>query len=124
MPKLLQQTPPFIIPMATKLTHVKDIPYFVTNKFVQTLYRDRYQLAQVERLVERSYKEYLINECETQRGYKKQLQMNAKRILESDARERALKKAAEFELSRCTEFEDLFPPQKMHAYQHKRGRGY
>ena len=36
-----QEQDPFVNPLNTKLTSVKDIPYFVDNKFLRTLYRDR-----------------------------------------------------------------------------------
>jgi hypothetical protein len=95
--------------MKTKLTKVKDIPYFVTQKFLGTYGRDRYQLGQVERMVEKSYKNYLINECNNQQIYKKSLLQQAKsrKVAEAD-RERQLKKANEFELSRCIELQELF----------------
>lgn len=64
---------PFVNLLHTKLTKVKDIPYFVDNKFLRTLYRDRYQLAQVERMVEGAYENYLVDECNIQRRYKKNL---------------------------------------------------
>jgi Domain of unknown function (DUF1977) len=86
-----------------------------------TYYRDRYQLAQVERMVENSYQQYLVDECLSQKRYKKQLQYVAQRMPESDARERSMKKANEFELSRCTELEDLFP---VRTQQTKRSRAY
>lgn len=117
----LTQTPPYTHPLTTKLTSVKDIPYFVTPKFMTTYYRDRYQLAQVERMVENSYQQYLVDECYSQKRYKKQLQLVAQKMPESDARERSMKKANEFELSRCTELEDLFP---VRTQKTKRSRGY
>lgn len=96
--------------MKTKITAVKEIPYFVTNKFLNTYARDRYQLGQVERMVEHSYKNYLINECKNQKSYKLSLQQQAKNtkgLTEAD-KERQMKKANDFELSRCTELNDLF----------------
>ena len=96
--------------MKTKLTKVKDIPYYVTNRFMSTYARDRYQLGQVERMVEQSYKTYLVNECKNQKSYKASLQHQAKTrkgLTETD-RERQLKKANEFELSRCIELDELF----------------
>lgn len=113
----LVQTAPYTHPLTTKITTVKDIPYFVTPKFMRTYYRDRYQLAQVERLVETTYQQYLVNECGSQRKYKQQLETAAKRMPDSGPREKSLKKAAEFELSRCEELEDLFPvKQKYRSY--------
>ena len=89
---------------------MKDIPYYVTNNFLRTYARDRYQLGQVERMVEKSYKTYLVNECNNQKSYKLQLQNQAKtrKGLTSEDRERQLKKAEQFELSRCIELNELF----------------
>ena len=96
--------------MKTKLTTVKEIPYFVTNNFLRTYARDRYQLGQVERMVEKSYKTYLSNECNNQKNYKLQLQNQARtrKGLTQEDRERQLKKAEQFELSRCIELDELF----------------
>jgi hypothetical protein len=52
--------------LQTKLTGVKDIPYFVSHKFLKTYARDRYQLSQVERMVEGAYENYLVKECTNQ----------------------------------------------------------
>jgi len=61
-------------------------------------------------MVEKSYKTYLVNECSNQKVYKKSLEkqaMNRKGMTEAD-RQRHLRKAQEFELSRCIEFQELF----------------
>lgn len=106
----LTQTTPYINPLNTRLTTVKDIPYFVTDKFMRTYHRDRYQLAQVERLVERTYNQYLDNECNEQKKHKRQLQKAARKLSDSDPKkERQLRKADAYELSRCDELQDLFP---------------
>lgn len=97
---------PFTNPLATKLTGVKDIPYYVTDKFLRTYYRDRYQLSQVERMVERAYEEYIVEECTSQKKYKAQLNQEA-RTNREDAR--LQQRAQNFELSRCLELEELFP---------------
>ena len=106
----LTQNPPFINPQKTRLTTVKDIPFFVTNKFLRTYARDRYQLVQVERMVERSYEKYLTSECKNQRKYKQTLEQNAayRKGLSDMERERELKKARQFQLTRCEEWDDLF----------------
>jgi hypothetical protein len=111
-------------PLTTKLTAVKDIPYYVSDQFLRTVARDRYQLSQVERMVENSYRTYLQAECKAQRSYKKRLetlggtatittQQKKKKDGSSNKNdaERAniAKKAASFELTRCIELEDLFP---------------
>ena len=62
-------------------------------------------------MVEKSYENYLTAECKNQRTYKSQLERNAqhRKGLTTDDRKRQLKKAAEFELTRCTELNGLFP---------------
>jgi Domain of unknown function (DUF1977) len=105
----LQQKVPFVNPMATRLVKVKDIPYFVTDKYVRSLQRDRYTLGQVERMVQAAYENYLINECRQQARYKRRLQIDAEREKEEEERNRKSKMAADFELSRCIELDDLFP---------------
>jgi len=109
---VLKNKPPFTNPLATRLTQVKDIPYFVSDKFLRTYYRDRYQLAQVERMVERAYEHYLVQECSSQEQYKKKLQTAAKGENDPQEQARKLKLAEEFELSRCSELVDLFPRRK------------
>ena len=82
----------------------------MTDKFLRTYGRDRYQLSQVERMVEKSYKTYLVNECNNQKIYKKSLQKQAldrNGMTEAD-RQRMLRKAQEFDLSRCIELNELF----------------
>jgi len=101
---------PFVNPLHTKLSSVKDIPYFVTDQFVRTIGRDRYQLSQVERMVEQSYKSYLVDECKNQKDYKKKLEALAmKRTISEQERNNLMRKANNFELVRCVELEDLFP---------------
>ena len=92
---------------------MKDIPYFVDNKFLRTLYRDRYQLAQVERMVEGAYENYLVDECNTQRRYKKSLLAEAKNKVTEEEIELARMTAEKFQLSRCVELNDLFPLRNM-----------
>ena len=96
-------------PMHTKLTNVKDIPYFVDNKFLRTLYRDRYQLAQVERMVQTAYENYLVDECNAQRKYKKTLLADANNKETEEEIQYAKRIANKFELTRCVELNDLFP---------------
>jgi len=88
---------------------VKDIPYYVTTSFLKRYERDRYVLAQVERLVENSYENYLIKECSSQKIFKGQLEKKARRMKDERDRLQALDKVRDFELSRCTELYDLFP---------------
>mmetsp|Transcript_10205 Transcript_10205/g.10915 ORF Transcript_10205/g.10915 Transcript_10205/m.10915 type:complete len:457 (-) Transcript_10205:41-1411(-) len=99
----------FVNPLNTKLTKVKDIPYFVDNNFLRTLYRDRYQLAQVERMVEGAYENYLVDECNIQRRYKKKLLAEAEKKPTEEEIEISRKTAGQFHLSRCVELNDLFP---------------
>lgn len=101
-----QHKQPFTNPLTTKLTGVKDIPYYVNDKFLRTYYRDRYQLSQVERMVENAYQEYLVEECTSQQKYKTQLDKEAK-THRDDARMQ--QRAQNFELTRCQELDELFP---------------
>lgn len=101
---------PFVNPLHTKFSTVKDIPYFVTDQFVRTIGRDRYQLSQVERMVEESYKRYLSDECKNQKDYKKKLETLAmKRTIPEQERNSLMRKANNFDLTRCIELEELFP---------------
>ena len=107
---LPQHAPPYKNPMKTRLTKVTEIPFFVTDKFIRTYARDPYQLRQVESMVEKSYKKYLEKECNSQKGYKQQLErlaMNTNGLTEAD-RQKRLRKAQEFELKRCIELRELF----------------
>jgi hypothetical protein len=85
---------------------------------MRSYYRDRYQLAQVERMVERSYHQYLAQECRTQRAYKKQLERDAQKSPPQE-REKNLEKAKAFELGRCIELQDLFPQQNPPEYKRR-----
>lgn len=105
----LSSQEPFVNPLHTKLTKVKDIPYFVDNKFLRTLYRDRYQLAQVERMVEGAYENYLVDECNIQRRYKRKLLAEAGREPTQEEIALAKKTAEQFHLTRCVELNNLFP---------------
>lgn len=106
----LTHSPPFTNPLKTRITTVKEIPYFVTDKFMRTYARDRFQLSRVEQMVEQNYKEYLGSECKNQQRYKASLQREAARHSgqTEEERVRRLRKADEFELSRCIELDDLF----------------
>jgi hypothetical protein len=60
-------------------------------------------------MVERAYENYLVNECKTQTKYKQRLVARAQKESTAEEKNRRLKMAEEFELSRCEEFKDLFP---------------
>ena len=107
--RLLQPKDPFLHNLETSLTTVKNIPYYVDKKFLRTYYRDRYQLAQVERMVESAYEKYLTGECNSQKKYKRTLLQEAERKPTKEEQEKAMKIALDFELSRCVELNDLFP---------------
>lgn len=109
---LPQNKKPFTNQLSTRLTTVKDIPYYVSDRFLHTYNRNRYQLGQVEAMVERAYESYLVDECKSQFNYKLKLEATAKQIPNKDEREQKLQHANNFELSRCTELEDLFPKRK------------
>lgn len=112
--------PPFTNPMSTRLTKVKEIPYFVTEKFLRIFTRDRYQLSQVEHLVERAYENYLVRECKEQKEYKKRLLTRAEKENIEEEKQRLLKLANEFELSRCEELMDLFPSKQKSQQQRRK----
>lgn len=105
----LSSKDPFNNPLFTKLTKVKDIPYFVDANFLRTHNRDRYNLAQVERMVERAYENYLVEECNGQRRYKKSSLVEAQKKPTQQEIDLARKTAEKFELTRCVELNDLFP---------------
>ena len=88
---------------------MKDIPYYVTDKFMRTYYRDRYQLGQVERMVERAYRDYLVDECSKQTDYKSLLMRRARKEKDASKQKDLERRASEFDLTRCTELDDLFP---------------
>jgi hypothetical protein len=118
-------------PLYTKLVKVKDIPYYVDSKFLRTLNRDRYQLAQVERMVENAYENYLVEECNVQRKTKKMLLAEIEKKQKQPQKktdgtttagggdgivneveeelEKAKVNAQQYELTRCVELNDLFP---------------
>lgn len=106
--------------MSTRLTKVKEIPYFVTEKFLRIFTRDRYQLSQVEHLVERAYENYLVRECKEQKEYKKRLLTKAEKENIEEEKQRLLKLANEFELSRCEELMDLFPSKQKSQQQRRK----
>lgn len=108
----LSKEPPFTNERYTSLTRVKDIPYFVNDKFTRMFGRDRYQLAQVERMVERSYEKYLKSECKAQKRYQDKLFNKAKydTSVPEDQKDSILEEANTFKLSRCIELDELFPP--------------
>jgi hypothetical protein len=77
---------------------------------MRTYHRDRYQLAQVERMVQDAYENYLVGECNKQKSYRRSLVTEAKKRTNVEERERALRQANEFVLTRCDEHTDLFQP--------------
>lgn len=99
-------------PLTTKLTSVKDIQYFVTNQFLRTYHRDRYQLAQVERMVEQSFESFLVDQCKKQKTYKDRLYKSAQQEKDSTEKAKKHKLAEEYVLGRCIELEELFPSRK------------
>jgi Domain of unknown function (DUF1977) len=104
----------------TQLTAVKEIPYFVSDQFMRTYYRDRYQLAQVERMVEKAYEKYLLDECNSQQDYKRRLDRAARTEKDPEVAARKLKAAAEYRTGRCIELDDLFPRNPARLEEKKR----
>ena len=59
--------------------------------------------------METSYKKYLVDECGNQKVYKNKLERQGMdRRLSDVERQKQLRKAQEFELSRCIELGELF----------------
>ena len=133
-----QNKTPFTNKLNTKLTSVKDIPYFVSDSFLRTFYRDRYQLSQVERMVESAYENYLYKECQIQSKYKSTLQQKAMALAQQqektartttttttsatvtdEERNRAERLANEFVLTRCLELDEFFPNRRKKQKQKK-----
>lgn len=111
----IQNKPQFNNRLVTKLTSVKDIPYFVSDKFLRTYHRDRYQLSQVERMVENAYEQYLYRECQNQLQHRKTLYRKAKILKDYREKEKTRKLADEYVASRCDELDDLFPNRRKKA---------
>lgn len=63
-------------------------------------------MAQVERMVERAYEEYLVEECTSQHKIKDQYRKEARK---HPGDVRLQNRAKQFELSRCQELDELFP---------------
>ena len=118
----LQHNAKFRNPMTTKLSKVKEIPYFVSDQFKRKYGKNPYQLGQVERMVEHAYEDYLVTECRTQTQFKINLEKEARRLRDPAAQEQQMRKAAEFDLSRCTELDDLFPHRRKQKYSQQRYR--
>lgn len=108
----LQNKKPFSNRLSTRLTTVKDIPYYVSDRFLHTYNRNRYQLGQVEAMVERAYEQYLVDECKNQVNYKRKLESEAQKVVDANERMQQFERASKLELSRCSELEDLFPRRK------------
>ena len=106
----LTQKHPFNHKLATKTRGVvKDIPFFVEDNFLRSVNRDPYKLAQVEKMMYKSYETYLINECRQQKKYKKQLEQEALNHRGSkEAKQDLVNKARDYQTHRCQEHEDLY----------------
>lgn len=95
--------------MHTKLTKVQEIPYFVDNKVMRAINRDRSQLIKIERMVETSYENYLVDQCNAQRRYKKKMLAEADAKSTPEEIQSAKASAEKIALSRCVELNELFP---------------
>lgn len=105
----LSRKPPFVNPLYTKLSKVKDIPYFVNGQFLRTYHHDRFQLGRVEKLVQDAYENFLVRECTSQRNYRDRLRKLAYKEPNAALRQQKLTAAKEFSLNRCDELSELFP---------------
>lgn len=79
---------------------------------MKTIYRNRYKIAQVERMVQSAYEGYLVEECRSQEKYKSTLLAEANKKESPDEMKAARKAAQQFQLSRCDELSDLYPHRK------------
>lgn len=107
----LTKETPFLNARYTNLVKVRDIPYFVTDKFMRVYGRDKYQLSQVERMVERSYEQYLTGECRAEKKQRDKMVHNARYNsgVSEGEREAVLAEAQKMKLARCLELDQLFP---------------
>jgi hypothetical protein len=71
-------------------------------------------------MVEKAYEQYLVNECKSQRSYQSRLVKAAQKEINEQEAARQLKAAEAFELSRCSELEDLFPNRQKKTTSGKR----
>lgn len=60
-------------------------------------------------MVESAYENYVVQECNSQRKYKKNLIAEAGKKPTPEEQQKARRIAEEFELSRCVELNELFP---------------
>lgn len=96
----------------TRLSQVKDIPYYVSDKFLYTSARNRHLLVKVEHEVQQAYANYLERECNKENTHQKNLLYLARTEHSADEKEKKMKRAQEFRMSRCNELSDLFPSRK------------
>ena len=73
-------------------------------------------------MVEKAYEQYLYDECSKQSNYKSSLEKAAKNEKNPETQQVQARRAAEFELTRCTELDDLFPDRR--KQKNKRYRAY
>jgi len=122
----LVKKPPFEHKVLTSVTQVKDIPYYVSDKFLRRVARDKFQMSQVERMVEREYEDFLFNECSKERKKKdKMISKIMKGDHSEEQREEALKQAKSVRMHRCDEHAGLFPYEhenKSKKYRHQNRR--
>jgi hypothetical protein len=95
--------------MHTKLTKVQEIPYYVDHKVMRAINRDRSQLVKLERMVESSYENYLVDQCNVQRRDKKRMLAQADAKPTPEERKSAKASAENIALTRCVELNELFP---------------
>ena len=75
---------------------------------------------QVERMVEQAYEQYLFDECKKQTNYKSGLEKQARKEKDPEKQQLHARRAAEFELTRCVELDDLFPDRRRKKTQQYR----
>ena len=75
-------------------------------------------------MVEKAYEQYLFDECSKQTNYKSGLEKQARKEKDPENQKLQARRAAEFELTRCVELDDLFPGRRSGRNKNQRYRAY
>ena len=67
--------------------------------------------------MEKAYEQYLATECSKQMDHKRKLEQEAAKTTDGTEKSKLRDKAKAFELTRCSEMNDLFPGRKLNAKQ-------
>lgn len=91
-----------------RTTKGRGVPYYVTEQFAMRYGRDPRTIRSVESSVEQEMEYALRSACYNQRELQQRLLHQARARRTKEAREQAMQKAQEFELSECIKLEDFF----------------